>query len=131
MQVTRRSILSGLFSLIPASLMPASKALASTFTLKEQKYGDGVRRWKNYPCPQTWWDAVTFIANHDGKIIVDFDALSGNEKVTIQIGDWIGSWQHPCSTIKPKDDISAYYDTYVIPMCAVMWSSFYKRKIPV
>lgn len=125
MQVTRRSILSGLFSLIPASLMPASKAV-----LKEQKHGDGVRRWKNYRCPKTWWDAITFISDHGGKVLVEFDAQSGNEKVIIQIGDWYSSWQHPCSTIKPKDDIADYYDTYFIPMCAVLWSAFYKRKIP-
>ena len=119
----------GLFSLIPAFLLPASwLPKKPELVLVKKVHGDGVQRWKHYQCPQTWYDAFTFIGHHGGQIKVGFDGVSGMEIIVINIGEYVCSYQHPCNVIEPKLDATAYYNEFVVPCAIALWRIIYQKE---
>ncbi len=111
----RRSVLQSLFGmLIPVSVTVKRAVNIPTF-------GPPIK-FNGYKQPTTTFDAFLFIADHQFRIIHQFDGLIGKDYICITDGYWQCSYYHDCD--KPKA-VEAYYREYMLPCCISLWKAIY------
>jgi hypothetical protein len=117
LKIPRRSILTSLLALVPASLLPASLKMEPP---PEQKRK---RPFKFYPEPKTTFDAFMWIVDHKAQLNHGFNPFTGIDNLCISVNGWYVAFQHDCTKPTKLEDYAA---EFILPCVISLHRELYR-----